>query len=74
MTVEQLLTAVLAVLLDEREQRVREQPAARKPEALLADAGLPVPVIATLLGKQPSAVRMSVSRARSKPAGSEKQP
>jgi hypothetical protein len=51
---------------------VSEQPAARKPESLLADVGLPLPVIAALLGKQPDAVRKAVARARSKPAGKEK--
>lgn len=68
-TAEQLLTAVLAVLLDEREQRVKDQPQARKAETLLADAGLPIPVVAALLGKQTAAVRMAVSRARGKTAG-----
>lgn len=73
-TTDQLLTAVLAVLLDEREHRVQDCPGTRKPETLLVDAGLPVPVVASLLGKQPGAVRMAVTRAKAKASGKEVKP
>lgn len=73
-TTEQLLTAVLAVLLDERERRVQDHPGSRKPELLLVDAGLPVPVVASLLGKQAGAVRMAVTRAKAKTSNKESKP
>ena len=73
-TAEQLLTAILAVLLDEREQRIKDQPVARKTETLLADAGLPIAVVAALLGKQTAAVRMAVARARGKTTAEETAP
>lgn len=65
---EALLTAILAVLLDEREQRAKETPGLRKSELLLVDSGLPVNTISTLLAKQPEAVRKAIYRARRRAA------
>jgi DNA-directed RNA polymerase specialized sigma24 family protein len=62
-----LLEALIALLVDERESRVRTEPDAAKSELLLADAGLPTPTIARLVRKQPDAVRKTISRARKRP-------
>jgi hypothetical protein len=61
-----ILLAILALLVDEREIRAAERPKQTKTELLLADAGLPLSTIATLLNKQTDAIRMSVTRARDK--------
>lgn len=59
---ETLMTAVVALLVDARTDTDREERV--KSEVLLAFAGLTAPEIAQLMGKQPSAVRMTLSRAR----------
>lgn len=64
---DQLLRAILALLIDERESREIEPPA-RRTEVLLADAGLGATEIAQLTGKQSAAIRMALSRARAKKA------
>jgi len=61
-----VLLAILAILVDDREARASERPKQAKTEILLADAGLAVSTIATLLNKQPAAVRMSIARARTR--------
>lgn len=63
-----LLAAIAALLVDEREARIRDNPAATKTEVVLADAGLPTPLIASLVRKQPEAVRKAVFRARKRTA------
>jgi hypothetical protein len=66
-----VLLAILAILIDEREARAADRPKQSKTELLLADAGLPFGTIAILLNKQPDAVRMSIARARTRePKGS----
>lgn len=64
---DQLLRAILALLIDERESRGIEPPTQRT-EVLLANAGLGATEIAQLTGKQPAAIRMALSRARAKKA------
>lgn len=69
--VQDLLKAVVALLADERERRVQDDPSSRKTEILLADVGLSSSLIAQLIGKQPDAVRKTISRARqSRPSAS----
>ncbi len=67
--IEGLLRAMLALMVDEREARATDRPGQAKTEILLADAGLAASDIATLLNKQPGAVRMTLSRARRKQNG-----
>ena len=64
----QLLRAILALLVDERERAiaVSELPA-EKTEVILARAGLTPADIAGLQGKKPDAVRKSIQRARGNP-------
>jgi DNA-directed RNA polymerase specialized sigma24 family protein len=59
-----ILMAILALLVEEREGRSSQRPNQVKTELLLASAGLPAATIAVLLNKQVSAVRMTLSRAR----------
>lgn len=61
---DDLLKAILAVLVDERDTRSSERPDQVRTEILLANAGLGHQVIAQLLGKNPDAVRMLLARAR----------
>jgi hypothetical protein len=62
-----LLKAILAVLLDEREAKAAERPGQSRPEILLAGVGMGHQVIAQLLGKNPDAVRMMLARAKKAP-------
>jgi DNA-directed RNA polymerase specialized sigma24 family protein len=62
---EAVMTGILALLVDDRERRITGDKDARKTEVLLADAGLPAPEIASLMGKNTGAVRMAIQRARS---------
>jgi DNA-directed RNA polymerase specialized sigma24 family protein len=59
-----LLRALLALAVDEREERVKEMPGAQKTEVILDSAGLASGEIAALTGKQAGSVRMALSRAR----------
>jgi len=60
-TTEQLLAAVIALLVDERQSRIGD--GELKTEILLHRAGLPYQLIASVMGKQPDAVRKAISRA-----------
>jgi len=60
----ELITAVAALLADEREARVAREPGAKKTELLLADVGLGAATIAQVMGKNPDAIRKAISRAR----------
>jgi DNA-directed RNA polymerase specialized sigma24 family protein len=62
------MAGILAMLVDEREERLRENKGARKTELLLADAGLSIEDIAAVMGKKYDAVRMTISRSRFKEA------
>jgi DNA-directed RNA polymerase specialized sigma24 family protein len=61
---DDLLRAILAVLVDEREQQAKNRQEQMKSELLLANAGLTFATIAQVMGKKPDAVRMMLSRAR----------
>jgi DNA-directed RNA polymerase specialized sigma24 family protein len=61
-----LLLALVALLLDERAVRTAGQADAEKPEVILARVGLPISTIATVLGKQPDAVKKAIQRSRAK--------
>jgi DNA-directed RNA polymerase specialized sigma24 family protein len=59
------LAGILALLVDERENRPSsEDRAMRKTEAVLANAGLSIEEIAMVTGKNYNAVRMAIARAR----------
>lgn len=58
------LSGILALLADDRQQRVEGDASARKTEVLLADAGLSAEQIAPLLGKSSGAIAKSIQRAR----------
>jgi len=60
-----LLRALLVLAIDEREARERTEESART-EVLLAAAGLGAAEIAQLTGKNPSSIRVTLSRARKK--------
>jgi len=62
--VGQLLMALLMLAVDEREGRSQDRPKQIKSEVLLARSGLSSGVIATLVNKQPGAVRTTLSRAK----------
>ena len=62
LTVEKAMAGVLALMVDEREQRV-EGKDALKIEVLLARAGLSNEDIAAVTGKNPDAVRKVIERA-----------
>jgi hypothetical protein len=61
---EAVLRGILALLVEEREARLKvsETKDARKIELLLADAGMPTNEIAAVTGKKPDAVRMAIKR------------
>jgi DNA-directed RNA polymerase specialized sigma24 family protein len=62
--IRDLLLATVALLAEDRDRRIGSDPAADKTEVVLASCGLNAGVIARVLGKQPDAVRKSLSRAR----------
>jgi DNA-directed RNA polymerase specialized sigma24 family protein len=63
---EAAMTGILALLVEEREERTKDDKAAEKIEVLLSKAGLSNEDISAVTGKQPSAVRMTISRAKPK--------
>lgn len=63
MTADSALTGILALLVEEREERVMEQQDPKKIEVLLGEAGLTNEEIAEVTGKKPNAVRMAIQRA-----------
>jgi DNA-directed RNA polymerase specialized sigma24 family protein len=65
-TLEAAMRGVLALMVDEREARVGNDRSARKTELLLADAGLSIGEIASLLDKKYDAVAKTISRGRAK--------
>lgn len=67
---QDLLRAILALLAEDRERNLSKEPGAVKTELILAASGLTAQQIARILGKQPDAVRKTISRARQRGAGS----
>ena len=61
-TVERLLTAQLAILIADREERLKKADP-QKTELILHSAGLKVTEIATLLGRKADTVRKVIKRA-----------
>ena len=59
-----LLLAILTLLVDGRERLAADRNDQVKTEVLLANSGLSYTTIARLLGKKPDAVRMMIARAR----------
>jgi DNA-directed RNA polymerase specialized sigma24 family protein len=57
------MAGVLALLIDEREERTRDGDAV-KTEVLLSNAGLSIEEIANLTGKKYDTVRMAISRGK----------
>ena len=60
------VAGVLALLVDARENRVKEDKEAVKTEVLLSNAGLSIADIATVMGKKYDAVKMALRRNRTK--------
>lgn len=60
------MAGVLALLIDEREERTKGDKEAAKTEVLLANAGLSVDDIAAASGKNPGAIRKAVQRGRAR--------
>jgi hypothetical protein len=60
------MAGILALLIDEREQRTKGDREAAKTEVLLANAGLAVEDIVSLTRKKPDAVRKTIQRGRAK--------
>jgi hypothetical protein len=57
------LAGILALLVDEREQRVKDNKEAAKTEVLLGRAGVPTEHIESLTGKNAGAIRKAIQRA-----------
>jgi DNA-binding CsgD family transcriptional regulator len=64
---ETAMVALLRLAVAEREERNDSALSERKVEVLLHEAGLSNAQIAAVTGKQPSAVRMAITRAEKKP-------
>lgn len=60
------MSGVLALLVDEREQRVKDDREATKTEVLLFNAGLSVDEIVGATGKNAGAIRKAIQRARAR--------
>jgi hypothetical protein len=63
---ESALGGILALLIDEREERTIDRKDVAKTEILLAGAGLSIDEIAAVTGRSYDAVRMAISRGRKK--------
>jgi DNA-directed RNA polymerase specialized sigma24 family protein len=61
---ESAMAGILALLIDEREERTRNRKDAEKTEVLLAHAGLSIEEIAAATGKKYDTVRMAIARGR----------
>ncbi len=62
---EKAMAGILALMIEEREERVSGDKDATKIEVLLNRAGLSNEDIAAVTGKKPDAVRMAIRRAKS---------
>lgn len=63
---EAAMAGILALLVDERENRIAGQKDAQKTELLLKAAGLSVDEISAVTGRKRDAVRKTIERARGK--------
>ena len=63
-TADAALSGILALLVAEREERVKEDKNAAKTEVLLGKAGVPVENIQALTGKKADAIRKALQRAK----------
>ena len=61
---EAALAGILALLVNEREDRTKENKEAPKTEIILANAGLSLEDIAAVTGKNYNTVRMAITRAK----------
>jgi DNA-directed RNA polymerase specialized sigma24 family protein len=66
---ENALAGILALLIDERESRTRDDKEAMRTEVLLAQAGVSVEDIATATGKKSDTVRKVITRSKAKSRG-----
>jgi hypothetical protein len=57
---------ILALLVDARETRIKDDKLATKTEVLLDSAGLSLDDIAAVMGKKYDAIRVSIQRSRAK--------
>jgi len=57
---------ILALLVDARETRIKDDKLATKTEVLLDNAGLSLDDIAAVMGKKYDAIRVSIQRSRAK--------
>ncbi len=62
----EVLMAILAMLVDEREAKMESDPARRRTELVLAGAGLSAATIAALLNKRVGTVEMAIYRDKKK--------
>lgn len=60
------LAGVFALLVDDREARVKDDKDAVKTEVVLSNAGLSIEDIAAVMGKKYDAIRVSLNRSRRK--------
>jgi hypothetical protein len=58
------LAGILALLVDAREARIKDDKDASKTEVLLDNAGLSLDDIAAVMGKKYDAIRVSLQRSR----------
>ncbi len=63
-SLEAAMAGVLALLVDERESRTKDDKSSVKTEVLLANAGMSIDGIAAATGKKRDAVRMAIKRAK----------
>jgi len=63
------MAGILALLIDEREDRTRISKDAAKTEVLLAQAGLSIEDIAAATGKKYDTVRMAITRGKKATSG-----
>jgi DNA-directed RNA polymerase specialized sigma24 family protein len=58
------MAGILALLIDERDDRTQDDKDAVKTEVLLAQAGLSIEDISTVTGKKYDTVRMAITRGK----------
>ena len=64
---DEAAAGILALMIDARESRTKDERDATKTEVILASAGLSIDAIVALTGKKPDAVRKTIQRAKKKP-------